>query len=350
MLAEELRRVVDDLGGVPEPASRLRVELDRRLGPAEVATHRRELRLAVAALEEQVPVQLRSGGAGDENRRRAAHQLATVRGWTVEAAIFAVDCWAYALRLGDVVPTYGLPAATNAVDEGAVEAPLSPPTIGGPVVMSVPELFAPPPPTMLPATALHADAFAGTPPTLLPGAGAPAAEPGVVPPAVASEVRTEVDLPVPAVPRPFPKSQRSVLQLGQLFLGHQPQAAYSAIGGVHPALVVVALPAALAGYLAPLPAAPRAVLGIGGAVMLVVFRLFGRRRVLVVDDGTVVLCRPKHDRLVGVTAQRRPLEVVVSTQPLPVTMVRALPIATVSVDGKRVHVSPRGARARTSGG
>lgn len=118
--------------------SQLKLRLTRLLGD-DAHTYRRDLHLVVAALDENVPAELRaSAPLTTADLERHAQMLAVTRGWTAEAAMTAVILWADALALsrgvapgqvatGEADPANRIPASP--VSPSSTDSPVAPASI-----------------------------------------------------------------------------------------------------------------------------------------------------------------------------------------------------------------------------
>jgi len=283
--------------------SRLRRRLDEVLG-SEARNHRSQVHLIIVAAEEKVPVRLRRTGWSDAERDDVAHALAGARGWTNEAAEWAVVMWAAALGLTDERPadlvraTRPVAAEPAVVDLPGSDAPPDTvlPTDGtalpnSDTVLPTDGTVLPTDGTVLPAagTVLPA-AGLGSPAegTVLPNEAGALPEPTVLPTPVAStgyaaptvlptpeSPPTPVaipDLPPPspaAIPEALPaprvpladvvptselptKNTKSFTKRAAKSLGHDVDVAYEVRGGPNPAIILgFALPIGLIGVMLP---------------------------------------------------------------------------------------------------
>ena len=151
-LAEVLREAVERSGdGWQTQPSILRRRLEAVLG-RDGPAHRAQVHLLIVAAEERVPIGLGRAGADEGRRRELSSALASTRGWTADAAEWAVDTWAVALGLAppDLVPgPVVVPESVAEVDsERTLVAPEGPTLLPASVV-ATPEL---PPPVAAPAS------------------------------------------------------------------------------------------------------------------------------------------------------------------------------------------------------
>jgi hypothetical protein len=149
-MALTLRRAVKHAGsGWASQPSRLRLSLEQVLGD-EARAHRTQIHQLVVAAEERIPARL--SAAGDDSSalgRELAYGLASTRGWTVDAAAWAVRTWAASLGTPldpfDVDDVIANPPPVLRTGERPVVAPTVLPD------SAVPPTQLPPPPPPAPA-------------------------------------------------------------------------------------------------------------------------------------------------------------------------------------------------------
>ncbi|HEY4609637.1 MAG TPA: hypothetical protein VIH06_10550, partial [Ilumatobacteraceae bacterium] len=146
--------------------SHLRRRLEEELGP-DAREHRAQVHQLVVAAEERVPIRLKRNGWSPTERRELAHLLVATRGWTPEAADWAVATWAAALGLSDDRLETVQPVARPLVDHVAAATEMPSESIPTATELPAPQ-FAPP--TALPqhyapvATELPSELVQGPPP------------------------------------------------------------------------------------------------------------------------------------------------------------------------------------------
>lgn len=140
-ISEALRTAIanTDPAWVDHP-SHVRRRLVEALG-AEARPRRAEIHQLVVAAEERIPVRLRRDGWSPNRFAELTEVLVATRGWTVEAAAWAVTTWAIAL--GHAVEP--LPMPSGSARTPTVNAPPTPDNPSGAVVSASPE------PTVLPS-------------------------------------------------------------------------------------------------------------------------------------------------------------------------------------------------------
>ena len=152
-LTAALRAAIARAGpvGLNQP-SHLRKRLEEELG-SDARAQRARIHQLVVAAEERLPVRLTRGGWSLSKRDQLAEVLVTQRGWTPQAAVWAVATWAVALGLTDDITL----ALNTAVQSPAAFAPPTPGSRAGGTL----------PPTDLPPSVLprSADVSADAPPS-----------------------------------------------------------------------------------------------------------------------------------------------------------------------------------------
>ncbi len=222
-----------DSNWVSQP-SHLRRRLEEEFG-ADARQHRAQIHQLIVAAEERIPIRLKRNSWSPTERAELGQMLVVTRGWTAEASDWAVTTWAAALGLTDERPA-AVPAVQLTRSE-PMPAP-QPKRAQGPESGALPAATEVPPHHFAEAAELPSEFFAGA--TELPVNGAVAAA-GL--PDTARRAPATSNLPKGGT--------RGVAKKAVAFLGHPLDAAYLVKAGASPALLLLAVPIGVAGFVNP---------------------------------------------------------------------------------------------------